>query len=452
MGSGGHNLPTGTVTFLFTDIEGSTRLLSALGDQYLPLLERHATILRAAIAAGGGSEVNTEGDAFFAAFPSALGAVATAVSAQRELAADTWPGESTVRVRMGLHTGEARLGGDDYVGIDVHRAARIAAAGHGGQVLLSGTTHALVSDALPAGVRLDDLGDHRLKDLDQPLRLWQLEIDGLPTDFPALRTADATRGNLPTQLTRFVGREQELARLRQLAGDHRLVTLTGPGGTGKTRLAVEAAGALLDDFADGAFFVDLAPIHDPGLVSLAISRTLGAGVDPNGDATRAAVSLLRDRQLLLILDNFEQVTEAAPIVEKLLSAAPGLKVIATSREALGIYGEQEYGIPPFDVPRVNGSADDLADFRAVELFVDRARAVLPDFEVSEANAPAIGGILRHSWTCSPPWSEKASSAGSRCRRASPTSRCWNPFSSSPPSVCGRSSTRTRPMRGWLPIS
>jgi class 3 adenylate cyclase len=230
------------VTFLFTDIEGSTRLLSALADQYAPLLALHHRLLRGAIAGHGGTEVSTEGDAFFAVFSSAPEAVAAAAEAQRALAAALWPAGATVRVRMGLHSGEGRLGGDNYIGLDVHRAARIAAAGHGGQVLLSEATRALVAQDLPDGLGLRDLGEQRLKDLALPIRISQLQVDGLPSEFPELKTLSARPTNLPMQLTSFVGREREVARAKELVGEHRLVTLTGPGGTGKTRLALLVAG------------------------------------------------------------------------------------------------------------------------------------------------------------------------------------------------------------------
>ncbi|MGH2602566.1 MAG: adenylate/guanylate cyclase domain-containing protein, partial [Dehalococcoidia bacterium] len=289
-------LPIGTVTFLFTDIEGSTALLTLLGEAYVTLLERHAEILRTAIATNGGTEVSTEGDALFAVFPAAPDAVAAASSAQRELARTGWPNNASVRVRIGLHTGVARLGGDNYVGLDVHRGARIAAAGHGGQVLLSDATRALVAEALPGHTHLRDLGQHRLKDLEQPVRIWQLEIDGLPADFPDLRTLDARPGNLPRPVTSFVGRERELAQLVDMVRGHRLVSLTGAGGTGKTRLALRAAEELRDSLPDGAFFVDLSALRDPALVPLAITQALRLGVDPGGNALHAARGYLRDRE------------------------------------------------------------------------------------------------------------------------------------------------------------
>jgi predicted ATPase/class 3 adenylate cyclase len=385
-------LPTGTVTFLFTDIEGSTRLLSALGDAYPPLLASHADILRAAIGAHRGTEVNTEGDAFFAVFPSALDAVGAAIQAQRKLADTAWPEAATVKVRMGLHSGEGRLGGDDYVGLDVHRAARIAGAGHGGQILLSDATRALIAQELPDGVSLRDLREHRLKDLAQSVRIFQLDIDGLTAEFPALRSLDARPTNLPNQLTRFIGRERELSRLKELIGEHRLVTLTGPGGTGKTRLALEVAGELLAEFSDGAFFVDLSPIGDPALVALTIAQALGLSVDPGGDALNAAKAHLRDRDLMLIVDNFEQVIEGAGTIEELLSAANRLRVLVTSRMALHIYGEQEHEIPPFELPDPNRAPEEFSRNAAASLFIDRARAVKPAFVLTGADVPAVAGI------------------------------------------------------------
>jgi len=385
-------LPTGTVTFLFTDIEGSTRLLSALGDQYTPLLAAHDRLLRKAIAGNGGTEVSTEGDAFFAVFPSALGAVAAAAEAQRSLAAAPWPEGRSAKVRMGLHSGEGRLGGDNYVGLDVHRAARIAAAGHGGQILLSEATRALVAQDLPVGLGLRDLGEHRLKDLALPVRISQLQIDGLPSEFPELKTLTARPTNLPMQLTSFVGRDRELVLAKELVGQHRLVILTGSGGTGKTRLALQIAGELLGEFSDGVFFVELAAIRDPELVSLTVAQGLGLSIDPGGDATGAVRVHLRDRQLLLVLDNFEQVVQGAGIVEELLSAAPRLRVVVTSRIPLHIYGEQEYEVPSFELPDAKRAPQELSRYEAIALFVDRARDAKADFGLTDDNAPAVAGI------------------------------------------------------------
>jgi class 3 adenylate cyclase len=261
-------LPTGTVTLLFTDMEGSTRLLQQLGERYARLLETCLSLLRAAFLEFGGHEVDTQGDAFFVAFARASDAVSAAVAAQRALFTQDWSNGVTVRVRMGLHTGEPQLASEGYVGPDVHHAARIMSAGHGGQVLLSQTTRDLVGHALPEGVSLLDMGTHRLKDLQQPGQLFQLVFTGLPTDFPPLKTLDSYPNNLPIQPTPFIGREKEVDAVGQvlLRQEARLVTLTGPGGVGKTRLGLQVAAELAEHFADGTWFVSLAPISDPGLV------------------------------------------------------------------------------------------------------------------------------------------------------------------------------------------
>ncbi len=291
-------LPTGTVTFLFTDIEGSTRLLDALGDDYGQLLGEHGRILRDAIRAGGGTEVGTEGDSFFAAFPTARGAALAAVTAQRELAQNEWPHGASVRVRMGLHTGTGAPGPDGYIGMDVHRAARIAAAGNGGQVLLSGATAELVRDVLPDGVTLTHLGTHALRDLPQPERLCQLLIEGLESEFPAIRAVGVGTGNLPAPLNAFVGREDELAALTARVVDRPLVTLVGSGGTGKSRLAIELGRALSEEFSDGVWFVALADVSDPRLVADTVGRTLGIEGGSSRPMFERLIDHLRGRRLL----------------------------------------------------------------------------------------------------------------------------------------------------------
>ena len=394
-GSGSAGLPTGTVTFLFTDIEGSTRLLQELGERYAAVLDEHAAILRLAIREGGGVEVNTEGDAFFAVFESPAGAVRAAVSAQRGLAGHSWSPGPPVRVRMGLHTGDGTLGGDDYVGIDVHRAARIAGAAHGGQVLLSDSTRALTEHALPEGASLRDLGQHRLKDIALPERLHQLVIEGLRSDFPAPRTLDARPNNLPVQLSSFVGREEEIGEVRRLLDGTRLLTLSGPGGSGKSRLALEVAAELLSDFRDGAFFADLSSVTDPALVPSVVARALGVPQVTGRPVLEAVKQHLRDKQLLLVADNFEQVAEAAPMLEELLAAAPALKVMVTSRVVLSLRGEQEYLVPSLDMPDPGRLPDvhALERFEAVRLFTERALAVQPGFRLTEENAPAVAEIV-----------------------------------------------------------
>ncbi len=288
-------LPTGTVTFLFTDIEGSTRLLNELGHQtYRRMQDDHGEILRGVIAANDGVEVRTEGDSFFAVFLTPEGAFQAAVEGQRKLAAHAWPGNAALRVRMGMHTGVGILGGGgaDYVGIDVNRAARIAAAGHGGQVLLSHATRALVEPTLPVGVMLRDLGQHRLKDIDYPEHLHDLIIDGLSSNFPAVKSLDVRPTNLPSQRTSFVGRDKEITEINELLGRTRLLTLTGPGGTGKTRLALRVAGGNFDLFPDGVFIVDLSATVDPTLVLPEIAAVLRLRETPRRDKQ----GLNRDRR------------------------------------------------------------------------------------------------------------------------------------------------------------
>jgi predicted ATPase/class 3 adenylate cyclase len=386
-------LPTGTVTFLFTDIEGSTRLLQQLGERYKPLLEDHCRILRQAIADGEGVEVSTEGDAFFAVFPSAPQAVAAAVAAQVALAAHSWPDGARVLVRMGLHTGEGMLGGDNYLGIDVHRAARIAAAGHGGQVLVSAATRALVEGSLATGISLRDLGAHRLKDLARPEQLSQLAVEGLQAEFPQLRTLEVSPNNLPVQRTSFVGREREMTEAAKLLERTRLLTLTGPGGTGKTRLSLQVAAEAVERFPDGVYFVPLASVADPDLVPSAILTQLELH-QASGPPLDALSTYLADKQMLLVLDNFEQILPAAVHLAELLDRAQDLKVLVTSRAPLHIYGEQEFPVPPLGVPDPQRlpPLETLAEHEAVVLFVERARAAQPAFSLTEENAPAVAEI------------------------------------------------------------
>jgi predicted ATPase/class 3 adenylate cyclase len=391
-------LPSGTVTLLFTDIEGSTRLLHQLGDRYGDALADHRRLLRECFRERDGREVDTQGDAFFVAFATASQAVAAAVAAQRRLAGHGWPGGVELRVRMGIHTGEPTPTDEGYVGVDLHRGARICAAGHGGQVLVSEATRQLLLGHEPAGVRLRDLGPHRLKDLTQPQRLYQVVAAGLLEAFPPLKTLEDRPTNLPAQPTPLLGRTAELAGIGGLLGRERtrLVTLTGPGGTGKTRLALQAAADALDDFPGGVFLVTLAAIRDPGLVVPTVARTLGVREGAGRTVEEALGEFLGDRQVLLLLDNFEQVVEAAPEVAGLLAACPGLSVLVTSREPLRLSGEQEYPVPPLPVPdrRSLARADPagLSQYEAVALFIGRAQAVKPSFQVTADNAPAVAEI------------------------------------------------------------
>ncbi|MEP7158338.1 MAG: adenylate/guanylate cyclase domain-containing protein [Chloroflexota bacterium] len=391
-----NNLPTGTVTFLFTDIEGSTRLATELAERYLPILERHHALMRLAISGHDGVEVMTEGDAFFVVFSAPAGAIGAAADAQRLLAKEPWPSGGEVHVRMGMHTGEAVLGGDNYVGLDVHRAARVAAAGHGGQVLLSEATRVLVERALPGGTDLRDLGSHRLKDLPTPEHIYQLDIDGLKADFPPIRSLDARPNNLPMPVTTFVGRERQIEEIKGRLAASRLLTLTGPGGTGKTRLSIRVAEELLDEYRDGCWFVALDSLREAELVPSTIASALGVRVPGDRPAMDALTAWLAERQLLLVLDNFEQVTDAAPLIGQLLAAAPRLRVLATSRIPLHLYGENEYAVPPLatvaELRAAANSPEKLSTYEAVRLFIERAVAAKSDFAVTNANAPAVAEI------------------------------------------------------------
>jgi len=344
----GRALPSGTVTFLFTDVEGSTKLLHELGEAaYAAALAEHRRILREAFGAHGGLEVDTQGDAFFVAFATAPGALAAAVAALDGLAT------GSIRVRMGVHTGTPHVGDEGYVGVDVHRAARIAAAGHGGQVLISASTAALLgTDGLL------DLGEHRLKDLSAPERIYQLGEE----DFPPLKSLYRT--NLPIPATPFVGRDHELAEVCGLLEDARLLTLTGPGGTGKTRLGLQAAAEVAERYVDGIFWVPLAPLRDSELVLATAGQALGA---KDGLAEHLA-----DKSLLLLFDNFEHVVEAAPGLSELLASCPNVHLLVTSRELLRVPGEQAYPVPP------------LEPEDGTKLFVARARAARPSFVASDA--------------------------------------------------------------------
>jgi predicted ATPase/class 3 adenylate cyclase len=390
-------LPTGTVTLLFTDVEGSTRLLERLGDSYVELLAEHRRLLRAAFARFDGREVGTEGDAFFVAFAKASQAAAAAVAGQQALAAHRWPDGVTVRARMGIHTGEPLLVGQDYAGLDVHRAARICSAAHGGQVLLSGPTRELVGADLPTGVGLRDLGEHLLKDLTDPQRLFQLIIPDLPAEYPAPRTVGPRAVNLPAQLTRFVGRRRELAEVRELLQHPlvRLLTMTGPGGIGKTRLAVHVAAEVQGLFPNGVAFVPLAPVNDARLVVPTIAQSLGVEEASGQSALERMTEHLGDRRLLLVLDNFEQILPAAPSVSQLLAACPQLKVLVTSRAPLHVSGEQVYPVLPLSLPgQEHRGLGDIGSSEAVALFADRARASNPRFALTEANAPVVAEICR----------------------------------------------------------
>ena len=370
-------LPGGTVTVLFTDIEGSTRLLRELGDGYAEALAEHRRILRDAFERHNGVEVDTQGDAFFVAFARARDAVEAAADGQRML------GAGPIRVRMGIHTGEPLRTEEGYVGMAIHRGARIAAAGHGGQVLVSQTAQQLVQDDLPGELALYDLGQHRLKDLGHPQQIFQLLAEGLQRDFPPLASLENRPTNLPPQATPLIGRERELAEVVALMRnpDVRLLTLTGPGGAGKTRLALQAAADLLDDFTDGVFFVGLAEIAEPSLMVPTIAQTLGVKETGGLSEEEALARYLHDRELLLVLDNFEHLLDTAPQLSDLVRNASSVQAILSSRAPLRVSAEREYPVP------------ELAESDAVALFVERALAVKPGFELN-GDASAVAEICR----------------------------------------------------------
>jgi predicted ATPase/class 3 adenylate cyclase/Tfp pilus assembly protein PilF len=388
--------PTGTLTFLFTDIEGSTRLWEHDALAMQAALARHDAILRWAIEERNGYVFKTVGDAFCAVFTTAPDALEAALDIQRRLLSSEWEESGPLFVRMALHTGAAEERDGDYFGPPVNRVARLLSAAHGGQVLLSLPTQELVRDQLPAETTLRDLGEHRLKDLFRPERVYQLSAAELPSEFPPLRTLDAYRNNLPLQPTPLIGREKEVSEVCNLLRGHetRLLTLTGPGGTGKTRLALQAAADLLDDFPDGTYFVRLATLTEAELFFSAVAETLGVketGEQPLGESLK---DYLGQRRLLLVLDNFEQVLEAAPAVTELLAVTPDLKVLVTSRAPLRLYGEKDYAVPPLSIPDVRHLPDlkTLSQYEAVRLFIERAKSTKVDFEVTDENAPAVAEI------------------------------------------------------------
>jgi predicted ATPase/class 3 adenylate cyclase len=414
-------LPRGTVTFLFTNIESSTQLWERHPQVMGAVVARHEALLREAITAASGVVFKLVGDAICAAFASAQDAVTAALAAQRMLQAEAWGAIGPLGARMALHTGVVEERGGDYVGLPLNRVARLLSAGHGGQILLSLATEQLVREHLPPAVALRDLGVHRLKDLSLPEQMFQLVAPDLPSSFPPLQTLDAHRTNLPAQPTSLIGRGREIAAVAALLrrADVRLVTLTGPGGTGKTRLALQVAAELLDDFAAGSYFVNLASINDPNLVATTIAHALGVAEIASKPVQESLYVFLRAKRTLLLLDNFEQVLDAASLVAKLLAAAPGLKVLVTSRAVLHLNGEHEFAVPPLALPPTNDHPFDTAvpepvegqgrrptaandhaadrreaitQYESVRLFIARAQAVKSDFTLTNDYAPAVAEI------------------------------------------------------------
>jgi predicted ATPase/serine/threonine protein kinase/DNA-binding CsgD family transcriptional regulator len=390
------DLPIGTVTLLLMDIEASTRLLQQLGEHHAAVLADFQQLLRTIFYQCHGHEVDMQGDALFVAFARATDAVSAAIAVQRALADHPWPEGISVRIRAGLHTGEPLLTPEGYVGPDVQQAIRIMNAGHGGQILLSQTTTNLVEQDLPDDVKLDDLGEHRFTDLGRPKRIFQLSISDIPANFPPLKTLATYPNNLPVQHTPFIGREQEVAAVCDLLRreNTRLLTLTGPGGTGKTRLALQAAAELCETFTDGVFFVNLAPISDPAFVVRITAETLGIQEGADWSLLERLKENLWQKHVLLLLDNFEQVASAAVQVVDLLAACLQLKVMVTSREVLHVRAEREFPVPPLPLPDPKRLPDltALSHYTAVALFTQRAQAVKSDFQLTNANARAIAEI------------------------------------------------------------
>ena len=390
-------LPRGTVTFMLTDVEGSTRLFAQHRREAARALRRHEELIAAAVPASRGTllQERGEGDSTFALFARATDALACALEVQRAMEREDWPGGLHVRVRVALLAGEADPGESDWRGTALNRCARIRGLANGGQVLVSGSVRELVGEDLPVGASLRDLGHHRLRDLERPERLFQLAHADLQRDFPPLQSAGALRHNLLLQLTSFVGRERELDELASLVRRTRLVTLTGAGGSGKTRLASEVAATQVERTRDGAWMVDLAPVFDPLLVLKAVAQVLGVRERPQSDLLDDIIERVRESELLLVLDNCEHLVEAcARLAEALLRTCPDLRLLATSREPLGVPGEQVFRIGSLAVPATGDSPDEIARAEAVILFGDRASAALGSFELTPETAPVVAHVCR----------------------------------------------------------
>jgi predicted ATPase/class 3 adenylate cyclase len=389
-------LSTGTITFLFTDVEGSTKLWERNTEAMSKALSHHDELIRNTVEAHDGFVFKTVGDAFYAAFSTAAEAIEAALDAQKSLLSQEWEETGPLKVRMALHTGKAEERGGDYFGPTLNRAARLLSAGQGGQVLLSLSTQELVRDQLPLGAGLRDLGVRRLKDVLGPEHIFQLTDPELPSSFPPLKTLDVRLNNLPIQPTPLLGREREVAEIADLLRhvDVRLLTLTGTGGTGKTRLALQSAAELIDEFDNGVFLVALAPISDSELVASSVAGALSVSESAGRPLKEDLRDFLSTKKLLLVLDNFEQVVDAAPLVGELLSGCPDLKVLATSRTLLRIYGEHEYAVRPLELPDPDHlpPIETLRQYEAIRLFIERAHAANTHFSLTNENAPAVAEI------------------------------------------------------------
>ncbi len=402
---------------LFSDIEGSTRIAHRLGNDWPLVLDLHRSIARAAFEGSGGRIVGTEGDSVFAVFDDPLDSIRAAHAFQTALADAEWPPDGRVRVRVGLHVGSVSHIGEDYVGTEVHRAARIGAGAHGGQVLVSETARELVGDRLPAGLGLRDLGRYRLKDFDGPVAVYQLVGPGLMADFPPVRLTELDPTNLPIQSTSFIGRDDELARVIDLTESARLVTLVGTGGIGKTRLMLEVGGRLMARFVDGVWLVELASLGDPALVPDAVARAIRTQDVPGRGVMDTVTDFLRVKSVLLLVDNCEHVVDAvADLVTRLLGTCPGLVVLATSREALNVNGEVVFDVPSMSVNGDDGGCGPARRHRAI---VTRRRSRARPSGCSWSGRRPRGRRSSHRVPMLARWSRSAAaSMGSRSRSSS----------------------------------
>jgi len=388
------HLPSGTVTFLFTDIEGSTRLWERHPETMRTALARHDSLLREVVEACNGHIFKMVGDAVCAAFAAAPDALAAAVQAQLALQQEPWPEATTIRVRMALHTGKTQERDSDYFGPVVNRVARLLAVGHGGQTLLSAASSELLRDHLPPDIGLRDLGTHHLKDLERVEQIFQITHPDLPDTFPPLRSQGGTPNNLPKQVTTFIGREKEMRDVQALLGKTRLLTLTGAGGSGKTRLSLQVATETLDAYPDGVWLIELAPLTDPTLVPQTVAQAFGIKEEPGQSVEQTLAERLKERHLLLLLDNIEHVlTACARLAAALQRTCPRVAILTTSREPLGIAGEQVYRVPPLSLPSTQTAQtvtpEKVIQYEAVRLFSDRALLVRADFAVTSGNASAV---------------------------------------------------------------
>ncbi len=387
---------TGPLTFLFTDLENSTPLWENFPEEMRRASARHDALLQGVIEQHRGRVVKMTGDGFHAAYESPSDAVAAALAGQQAIGAETWPGAiGPLKVRIGLHTGESQERQGDYYGPEVNLAARVMELGYGGQVLLSDITATLVQRSLPENCSLTNLGEHRLKGISTTVQIHQLCHPDLAAEFPALKSLATFKHNLHRQLSTFIGREKELADVKSLLKNTQLLTLLGPGGTGKTRLMLQAAEEVIEGYPDGVWLVELAPLTDPGLIPERVAAALNVQEQPGRKIFDTLVDYLSRKELLLLLDNVEHIVqESAEFTERLLERCPRITILVTGREALFIDGETMIQIPPLSLPKEQQAPGDIASSEGVQLFLERARSVRPDFALTEKNAPTVADVVR----------------------------------------------------------